>query len=604
MTTALDRLTTGYYNSNPYNAATNPGGFGNGGHVLNFPAALADVATVAQATNTAVLDAAQVSADKATVAGYLASVTALATPVINGFTTYGMPARASVANLNTLALSGWFYATTTATGRPGGETDGLVLSVSDGATAQDGAQIFISKNADNTYTRRRIAGAWQAWVQLTTAATATDTAFGAANIIASAATVQLGSAGSRLVQITGTTTITSFGSTGAATTNPNYLVSFAAGLTLTHNGASLILPGGKNIVTAASDTMLVQYLGSGNWQVLAYWRATGQALFANPYGAESSLASAATTDLGAAATPLVQITGTTTITAFGSNANLAAPIYRIRFAGVLTLTHNGTSLILPGAANIVTASGDTAVAQYLGSGNWRVLNYTRASGKVLGAALANLAATQAGVNTDQAVTPANLASVIQTGIMGYAADSSGVANTLTAALTPAPAALAEGMQVLVKVANASTGAATLNLNGLGAVSIKRNGSDLRPGALVAGQIYRFTYDGSFWQLGGQMDQVVKDASYWTYSGVLSGSSPFFTMSRPTTGTFVITLAAGVTPATTADWGVKIFLGTGANINLSPNEKGKTTGGLTFECRNGGNALADPTSLDIEIWVRT
>jgi hypothetical protein len=53
------------------------------------------------------------------------------------------------------------------------------------------------------------------------------------------------------------------------------------------------------------------------------------------------------------------------------------------FSGVLTLTHNGTSLILPGAGNITTAAGDVAVMLSLGSGNWRCIDYQRASGAPL-----------------------------------------------------------------------------------------------------------------------------------------------------------------------------------------------------------------------------
>ena len=89
------------------------------------------------------------------------------------------------------------------------------------------------------------------------------------------------------------------------------------------------------------------------------------------------MASATTTDIGAAATSEVNITGTTTITAFGT-AN-AGIVRRGTFAGILTLTHNGTSLILPGAANITTAAGDTATAISLGSGNWVVTDFQRAS---------------------------------------------------------------------------------------------------------------------------------------------------------------------------------------------------------------------------------
>lgn len=89
------------------------------------------------------------------------------------------------------------------------------------------------------------------------------------------------------------------------------------------------------------------------------------------------IASAATTDIGAAASPNVRITGTTGITSLGT---VAAGTRRfVSFAGALTLTHNATSLILPGAANINTAAGDNMVARSLGSGNWVIESYTRAS---------------------------------------------------------------------------------------------------------------------------------------------------------------------------------------------------------------------------------
>lgn len=91
----------------------------------------------------------------------------------------------------------------------------------------------------------------------------------------------------------------------------------------------------------------------------------------------SDIASAATVDLGAAVGRIVDVTGTTTITSFGT---VAAGIWRIvRFTGALTLTHNATSLILPGAANITTAAGDCLIAVSLGSGNWVVTQYQRAA---------------------------------------------------------------------------------------------------------------------------------------------------------------------------------------------------------------------------------
>lgn len=98
--------------------------------------------------------------------------------------------------------------------------------------------------------------------------------------------------------------------------------------------------------------------------------------------AELTLASAATVDIGASNSPFVNITGTTTITSFGTNYTGAR---FIRFSGSLTLTHNVTTLILPGGANITTAAGDACIAVPYASG-WRVAVYQRANGEALGLA--------------------------------------------------------------------------------------------------------------------------------------------------------------------------------------------------------------------------
>lgn len=91
------------------------------------------------------------------------------------------------------------------------------------------------------------------------------------------------------------------------------------------------------------------------------------------FAASVDVASAGTTNIGAAASNSVRITGTTTITAFDS---VTSGIRRtVRFAAALTLTHNGTSLILPGGQNILTVADDTAEFLSLGSGNWVCLSY-------------------------------------------------------------------------------------------------------------------------------------------------------------------------------------------------------------------------------------
>lgn len=91
----------------------------------------------------------------------------------------------------------------------------------------------------------------------------------------------------------------------------------------------------------------------------------------------ATVASATTTAIGAAGSNYVQITGTTTITGFDTIASGAER--ELEFAGALTLTHNATSLILPGAQNITTAAGDVVRFRSEGSGNWRCTGYLPAS---------------------------------------------------------------------------------------------------------------------------------------------------------------------------------------------------------------------------------
>lgn len=95
----------------------------------------------------------------------------------------------------------------------------------------------------------------------------------------------------------------------------------------------------------------------------------------------ATVASAATCDIGGAISDRVLVSGTTTITSFGP---VASKLRFVTFAGVLTLTYNATSLILPTAASITTAAGDSAIFHSDGSGNWTCLAYTRADGTIIG----------------------------------------------------------------------------------------------------------------------------------------------------------------------------------------------------------------------------
>jgi len=102
---------------------------------------------------------------------------------------------------------------------------------------------------------------------------------------------------------------------------------------------------------------------------------------------------------------------------------------------------------------------------------------------------------------------------------GYAV-ATGSANTYAVTLSPAPTTYTEGMAVSVKINVDNTGASTINVNGLGAKTIKKtNGSDVSAGNLKAGSIYTLRYNGTNFILQGS-----DAAGNATPADVLSGKT--------------------------------------------------------------------------------
>ncbi len=109
-------------------------------------------------------------------------------------------------------------------------------------------------------------------------------------------------------------------------------------------------------------------------------RTWGTALENGIKGAHNAdIPSATTLDLSAAAGELVDVTGTTAITAITlADGNVCT----VRFTGALTLT-NGASLVLPGATDILTVAGDFAIFRGYAAGVVRCVAYQRNDGKAL-----------------------------------------------------------------------------------------------------------------------------------------------------------------------------------------------------------------------------
>ncbi len=90
----------------------------------------------------------------------------------------------------------------------------------------------------------------------------------------------------------------------------------------------------------------------------------------------------------------------------------------------------------------------------------------------------------------------------------YAQDISNLANTITVTLSPSPAEYTEGMMVIAKINNNSTGGgAVINVNGLGAKTILHSdGSAIGLNDLQRSAIQALVYDGTNFQLAWSQRQ--------------------------------------------------------------------------------------------------
>lgn len=131
-----------------------------------------------------------------------------------------------------------------------------------------------------------------------------------------------------------------------------------------------------SIKTATLANTIVLPQGTSNWIV-----SDGNLVYIANDRSEAfqSVASAATTDLSLSATRNVQVTGSATITSFGTAFSSDYPLYCVIFSGAAVITNNA-SIACPGAANITTQAGSMAWIQALTPTTVRVLTYSPADG--------------------------------------------------------------------------------------------------------------------------------------------------------------------------------------------------------------------------------
>lgn len=98
-------------------------------------------------------------------------------------------------------------------------------------------------------------------------------------------------------------------------------------------------------------------------------------------------------------------------------------------------------------------------------------------------------------------------------------------NTYTISFTPAITSYVSGQRFFVIFTNANTGAATINVNGLGAKALTKNGATaLKTGDIKAGQAYAIFYDGTRFQILGRIDTSWSPTAISLGSGETSGAS--------------------------------------------------------------------------------
>jgi hypothetical protein len=161
-------------------------------------------------------------------------------------------------------------------------------------------------------------------------------------------------------------------------------------------------------------------------------------------------------------------------------------------------------------------------------------------------------------------------------------------DTLTGSLTPALAAYATGNLFSFVAANTNTGAATINLNSLGAKSITKSGSTaLVAGDIVSGQVYLIEYDGTRFQLINPSTAGVSSISFGS-----TGLTPSTATSGAVTVAGTLAAANGGTGLTSLGTGVATWLGTPTSANLISAVTDETGSGvLVF---NNAPALTNPT----------
>lgn len=252
--------------------------------------------------------------------------------------------------------------------------------------------------------------------------------FGTQEQLATDATTDLGTITTHNLLLTGNAVVSSFGNS-ASLVSPIYYCEVAVGFQVDYSSA-IFVPGRAAYTFEGGDGFLCEFLGAGNWKIIAIWPKRG---LASGFGLATDIVAANTTDIGAIDTNFANITAIANIASLGNTASMERPVYLTTFASTPTLV-NSAALDLLGSANIVVVAGANALWQYLGAGNWKMLTYVNADGSPLfnaaspGRLLSITTYNAASVNNYAPPTGANLLVVTVTG-GGASGASAGVGSS-------------------------------------------------------------------------------------------------------------------------------------------------------------------------------
>jgi hypothetical protein len=332
-------------------------------------------------------------------------------------------------------------------------------------------------------------------------------------------------------------------------------------------GAPNATTGVKGIVQLATQAQTDAGTATGS---------TGAAIVATPAVTRSRLLSDYVADTGAAdayaiaPSPVISAYTTGQIFTFkAANTNTTTSTLNVNTLGTKTIKKtSGNNL----AAGDILA-GQIVMVEYDGT-NFQLISSIAPEG-----------ATKSGVQ-NQSYT--------------YGVDSVGT-DAYAVTLSPTPT-LTAGLTVTFKAGTANTGAATLNVNSLGAVSIVKKGNvALNTGDILSGQTVTVTYDGTNFQM-----QSSQSLPFYGLSA--SGSTNKNLADASTTQT--IAHGLGITPKV-----FDLFSGTGVGTTYSFSGSSASFGSTdqlntaTFVLSSGNGAgqsgvvSADATNISI-VWTKT